>query len=97
MSTTKNKKKILITGGSGFIASHVADHLTENGHSVFLLDKKKSKYLKKNQKMIICDILNKKKIEQKLKKIDVVYHFAAEADLFDSNKNPYHSIQLRLI
>ena len=97
MPTNKIKKKILITGGSGFIASHVADHLSENGHSVFLLDRKKSKYLKKNQKMIICDILNKKKIEQKLKNIDIVYHFAAEADLFDSNKNPYYSIQCNII
>ena len=35
------KKKILITGGSGFIASHVADLLTKKGYKVSIFDQKK--------------------------------------------------------
>ena len=32
--------KILVTGGSGFLGSHVADTLTEKGHNVIIYDKK---------------------------------------------------------
>ncbi len=35
------KKTVLITGGSGFIGSHVADKLTEKGFDVIIFDKKK--------------------------------------------------------
>ena len=39
------KKKILITGGSGFIASNIADLLTKNGYKVIIFDKKKANIL----------------------------------------------------
>ena len=39
--------KILVTGGSGFLGSHVADELTNNGHKVIIYDLLKSKWLKK--------------------------------------------------
>ena len=44
--------KILVTGGSGFLGSHVADELTNNGHKVIIYDLLKSKWLKKNQKFL---------------------------------------------
>ena len=53
-------KKILITGGSGYIAGHVADILSNNGHKVFIFDKIKSKYLSKRQIMIKGDITDEK-------------------------------------
>ena len=43
-------KKILVTGSSGFIGSHVADELTKIGHQVVLFDNKPSAYKKKQQK-----------------------------------------------
>ena len=36
--------KILVTGGSGFLGSHIADELSKRGHEVIILDKKKSKW-----------------------------------------------------
>ena len=42
--------KCLVTGGSGFLGSHVADELTKKGHTVIIFDLKKSKWLKLNQK-----------------------------------------------
>ena len=44
--------KILVTGGSGFLGSHVADELTKYGHKVTIYDLLKSKWIKKNQKFI---------------------------------------------
>ena len=50
--------KITVTGGSGFLGSHVADELSLRGHKVSIFDKKKSKWIKKNQKMYFGDILS---------------------------------------
>ena len=91
------KKNILITGGSGFLASHIADYFSDRGYKVILLDKYKSKFLRKDQKMVICDILDRKKLENILKNVDIVFHFAAEADLFKSNSNPYYAIKCNII
>lgn len=89
--------KILITGGSGFIASHVADELSKIGKMVYIFDKKKSKYLKKNQKMIIGSIGSKKLLNKICKNKDVIYHFAATADLNEANKFPLPTIKNNII
>ncbi len=90
-------KKILITGGSGYIASHVADNLTRIGHKVIIFDKIKSPYLSKKQIMFLGDITDEKKILKLTKNIDVVYHFAAVADLYQANKNPYETIKTNIL
>jgi len=77
-----------VTGGSGFLGSHVADELTKNGHNVIIFDKKKSKWLKKNQKMVLGNINNLKKIIPYIKKSDYVFHFAGLADLNESLNKP---------
>tara|TARA_B100000929_G_C15181100_1_gene308767 strand:- start:13 stop:162 length:150 start_codon:yes stop_codon:yes gene_type:complete len=43
------RKKVLITGGSGFVGSHIADQLLNKGFQPIIFDKVRSKYLKKNQ------------------------------------------------
>ena len=54
---------ILVTGGSGFLGSHVADQLSNIGHKVTIYDKKKSNWLRTDQKMIIGNILDSSKLE----------------------------------
>lgn len=90
-------KKILITGGSGFIASHVADILSNIGHKVFIFDKIKSPYLSKKQIMLLGDVKDEKKILKCTKNIDVLYHFAAVADLYEANKNPNKTIKTNIL
>ena len=84
--------KITITGGSGFLGSHVADELTARGHKVKIFDKKKSKWKKSNQKIFIGDILNSKKLERVIKGSDIVFHFAALADLDDALHKPLQTV-----
>ena len=45
--------KILVTGGSGFVGSHVADELTNKEHNVIICGLLKSKWIKKNRKLVI--------------------------------------------
>ena len=77
-----------VTGGSGFLGSHVADELTKKNFNVFIFDKKKSKWLKKKQKMIIGNLKDLKKIETYIKKSDYVFHFAGLADLNEAFHKP---------
>lgn len=86
-------KNILITGASGYLARYVADIFSEKGYNVTLLDIRASKFKKKNQKMVIGNLNNAKKIDLALKNIHTVLHFAASADLDESNKNPFKTIE----
>ena len=89
--------KITVLGGSGFVGSHVADKLTEAGHKVIIFDLKKSKYLKKNQQMIVGNILNKKLLEKAISKSDVVYNFAAIADIDQSISLPVETAKVNIL
>ena len=86
--------KSLITGGAGFIGSHLAEKLVDMGHKVIVIDnffigkKKNLKKLKKNLKIINADVKNYNKIEKYFKNIDNVFHLAALADIVPSIENP---------
>ena len=90
-------RKVLITGGAGFIGSHLADHLRDNNYHITILDNLSPKvhygdwpkYLDSNYKLIYGDITNREDLKGALKGIDIVFHLAAEMDL---NPDYYNSI-----
>lgn len=84
--------KILVLGGSGFLGSFVADRLSFLGHDVIIYDKKKSKWLQPSQKLISGNILNYKSLEKAIKKVEIVYHFAALADLDEAFHKPLETV-----
>tara|TARA_B110000037_G_scaffold56524_1_gene69072 strand:+ start:2008 stop:2982 length:975 start_codon:yes stop_codon:yes gene_type:complete len=78
------KKKILITGGAGYIGSHVVDNLLNSNYEIIVLDKLMfdTKSLDKHSKntnltIIQKDIRDYKNIEEHFKYIDTVVHLAA--------------------
>ena len=83
------KKKILVTGGTGFIGYHVAKKCISLNWSVFILSSKspnKKRYIK-DVKYIKCDITNKKKIEKKLSyNFDYVVNLAGYVDHIERKK-----------
>ncbi len=87
------KKKFLVTGASGFLASHVSDLLSKKGYDVTLFDKKKSKYKNKNQKMVIGNLKNFNHLLITTKNIHTIFHFGGTADLNESNKDPFRTIE----
>ena len=79
------KRKIsVITGGAGFLGSHVADYLIKKGHKVYIIDdfstghKNNIKHHLKNKNfnLIKNDILNLSTNLACLKNCDYVFHFA---------------------
>lgn len=89
--------KILVTGGSGFLGSHMADALSDRGHIVTIADQKKSKYLRKDQKFVKIDILNEKNLEKIIRKNEVIFHFAALADLDESMLDPIGTVKQNIL
>ncbi len=90
-------KTYLVTGASGFLGSHIADYLSLKKNNVKLFDRKKSKYKKKSQKMIIGNINKSKDLNKAMKNVDTVFHFAASADLKYSNQTPFETIESNII
>lgn len=88
---------VLVTGASGFVGSHIADELTLNNFDVILFDRNNSPYQKKNQSMVIGDLLDKNLLDQITKGVDYVYHFGAIADIDIANKMPYDTILTNII
>ncbi len=90
--------KALITGGAGFIGSHLADELLGQGYEVTAydnmslgrLDNIKEALDNKNFKFIEGDILDKEKFFEIFKSgnFDVVFHMAANSDIAKSLTNP---------
>lgn len=80
-------KSVLITGGAGFIGSHLADLLLDSGHSVRILDnldsqvhgkeKNRPEYLNPAVELFIGDVRDRDIVEKALKNVDWLIHFAA--------------------
>jgi UDP-glucose 4-epimerase len=85
----------IVTGGGGFIGSHLCERLLRLGHKVtvidnFLIGKRKNlETIKKKISIINADIRDYKKIVNHFKKTDNVFHLAALADIVPSIEKPY--------
>lgn len=78
-------KKILVTGGAGFIGSHLVDKLIDEGHEVMVYDNlepqvhndKKPSYLNQNAEYVFADIRDTEALSDALREAEVVFHEAA--------------------
>jgi len=97
---TKLIKNVLVTGGAGFIGSHLVDRLLKEGHEVIILDNfsngtmdnLKTHEDNKNLEIINVDVADHNKITKYFKDISWVFHLAALADIVPSIQSPlkYH-------
>src|SRR5687768_517479 len=80
-------KSVLITGGAGFIGSHLADALLDEGYHVRALDvlspqvygpeRKRPGYLHPDVELVVGDVRDPKDVRNALRGVDAVFHFAA--------------------
>jgi len=100
----KLMKKILVTGGAGFIGSHLCEELIKMGHAVVAVDnfdlmyprKQKEwnlKWLKKQKRFLLveADVRDRKKMEQVFSKykFDHIFHLAGRGGIPQSKEDPF--------
>ena len=101
----ENIKKILITGGAGFIGSHIADRFDEEGYEIIIVDnlvggkEDNIKHLK-NYKFYNVDIRNREELEKVFsenKNILYVFHEAAQVSVSVSINDVYYDADENII
>ncbi len=91
------KDRIVILGGNGFLGYHLAALCKKKKIDLVIFDSKFDKQKKiENIKYVKGNILNRKKILRLIKKNDIVYHFAAIADIDEANNNFLKSIDVNI-
>ena len=86
-------KNILITGGAGYIGSHISETLIKNKKNIYIIDNLSTgfrKLINKKAKFFKVDILQKDKIKKIINKnnIDSIIHLAANLIISEGEKKP---------
>src|SRR5215204_300562 len=99
--------RVLITGGAGFIGSHLADELIRQGHYVRALDvmspqvhgdqHHRPEYLHADVDLHRGDVRDPAAVDRALEQIDVVYHFAAAVGVGQSMYEIEHYVSTNTV
>lgn len=92
----------MISGGAGFIGSHLAEEYVKKGHTVKVLDDFSSGNINnirglfnyRNFKLIRGDIRNKEVVEKAMDSVDVVFHLAAQVHVDKSIIDPRYVFEV---
>ena len=93
-------KKILVTGGAGFIGSHIVDELIKNNYEVVIIDNLstgKKEYLNKKAKFYKRDICENIEDIFDIEKPEIVIHCAAQVMLRNSIENPIEDAKINIL
>jgi UDP-glucose 4-epimerase len=93
--------KVLVTGGAGFIASHVVDAYVERGHDVTVVDDLSSglrENVNPKAELLVADLRERSTVEQlRGRKFDLVNHHAAQIDVRVSVADPAADAELNIV
>lgn len=96
--------RYLVTGGAGFVGSHLVDRLILDGHSVTVLDdfstgRRENLFQHANEELLELvegDILNADLVDNLTSKVDRVFHLAAAVGVFNILEHPHKSIRTNI-
>jgi UDP-glucose 4-epimerase len=89
--------RLLVTGGAGFLGSHLVDALVERGHAVTVLDRKPSKWLPRDVKLIQAELGDREALASAVAGTDGVYHLAGFADLNAAKTRPLDTVHANIV
>ena len=95
-------KHVLVTGGAGFIGSHLVDRLIESGARVTVYDNFSTGFpefvpARERLRIMNADLLDTARLAEAMRGVDFVYHLAANADIKDNLKAPRLCIEQNVI
>lgn len=96
-SIPNEHRSATVIGGSGFLGSHVADQLSEAGYRVCIYDRVDSPWKRSGQEMIVGDLLDVEQLNKAIAGSDVVYNFAALADLNQALDQPIETVRINIL
>ena len=94
LSSAWNGKHVLVTGGAGFIGSHIVDVMLSRGARVTAFDNMSTGFpeflapARDNLRFVEGDLLNQAAIDEAMRGVDFVFHLAANADIKDNLLSP---------
>jgi len=89
--------KLLVTGGAGFLGSHLVDALIERGHVVTVLDRKPSTWLPRGAQLVQADLGDRAALDTAVTGVDAVYHLAGFADLNAAKTRPLETVHANIV
>ncbi|MBU1974864.1 MAG: GDP-mannose 4,6-dehydratase [Nanoarchaeota archaeon] len=101
---TKTPKKALITGITGFVGSHLAEHMMEHGYEVYGTVRWRSKtenidHIKDKLKLIECDLRDLSSVQKAINEVkpNVIFHLAAQSFVHASFHAPQECITTNIL
>ncbi len=88
---------VIVFGGSGFIGSHVADALSDAGHDVTIFDRRRSPYLRDDQRFIQGNMLDRDQVVAAVQGNQVLYNFAGIAHLDIGLGSPIETVEQNIL
>jgi UDP-glucose 4-epimerase len=87
--------RVAVTGGCGFIGSHVVDHLVRAGHDVRVVDKA-GQWRNPDAEYLAADIFDAEALGAAVQGTDAIFHLAGAADVNDVAADPAWAVRLNV-
>lgn len=89
--------RVVVTGGAGFMGSHLVEALAEAGHELTVFDRRPSSWLPKRARMVVGELADGEALAALVDGADAVYHLAGFADLNAARSRPLDTVHANIV